>query len=687
MKFFLSILFFFFTLYSFSQSNQNSIQALAKIKNNAVLIRWAPASPYIWQMGNKYGYIIERFTVLPNGTLEQKNGKGRLLSTKPVKAYSSDELLKLAKTEPNAEVIQEAIYGKSLKIAKSPAEIINNNRETENKFGLALFVCDMSQSIAIAAGLMWIDRTVVPKAKYIYSIRIAFDVPNAKIEPGIAVVDILNEKPLVAPKDVKADFGDRKVTLTWPIITHKGVYTAYFIEKSLTGKDFKSLSDLPYVNTSQKKNPVQYFYVDSLVSNDEPVYYRVKGITPFGETGPASAVVSGQGKNPLEAVISIDSSYVINNKKIYIKWNVPAQYKQDITGFFVSRSGKAGGPFVDLNKKILPAGQNYFIDESPGKNNYYRIKYLTKIKNGKSDTYFSFPYLAQLYDVTPPAAPTGLSASVDSTGIVTLKWKAGTDNDLFGYRVYRANTLKEEFIEITPKIIRRILLMDTINIESLTRRVYYKVVAVDNYYNPSEFSSALELLRPDKIAPSAPVFSALRLKGDTVNLNWVNSSSNDAAKYILYRNDKTSDSLTFIKEWSAKELKVSYSETGLPLGKKYRYILQCIDSAGNYSRAISRDILVETGARAAIQDIKITTDRLKNTITLKWKYALDGVEKIIIYKSKDGSPYVIYKTLEGMASEYEDTEINVNNKYAYKIKAFFKTGAQSMISKEVIVEY
>jgi len=687
MKFFLSILFSFLTLFTFSQSNQNSIQALAKIKNNAVLIRWAPASPYIWQLGNKYGYIIERFTVLPNGSLEQKNGTGRLLSTKPIKAYSSDELLKLAKTEPNAEVIKEAIYGKSLKIAKSPAEILNNNRETENKFGLALFVCDMSQPLAIAAGLMWIDRTVVPKAKYIYSIRIAFDVPNAKIEPGIAVVDIMNEKPLIAPKEVKAGFGDKKVTLTWPIITHKGVYTAYLIEKSTDGKDFKSLSDLPYVNTSQKKNPVQYFYVDSLVSNDETVYYRVKGITPFGETGPASAVVSGQGKNPLEAVVSIDSSYVINNKKIFIKWNVPPQYKQDIIGFFVSRSGKASGPFVDINKKILPTTQNYFIDEIPRKNNYYRIKYLTKIKNGKSDTYFSFPYLAQLYDVTPPAAPVGLSANVDSTGIVTLRWKAGTENDLYGYRVYRVNTLKEEFIEITPKIIKRNLLIDTINIESLTRKVFYKVVAVDNYYNPSEFSSALELIRPDKIAPSAPIFSSLRLKGDTVNLNWVNSSSNDVAKYVLYRNDKSSDSLKFLKEWPSKEVKDSYSDTRLSQGKKYRYILRCIDSAGNYSQAVSRDIIVETGARAAIKDIKATTDRLKNTITLKWNYKLEGIEKIIIYKSKEGSPYVIYKTLQGLASEFTDTEINVNNKYSYKIKAFFKNGAQSMISKEVIIEY
>jgi len=685
MRFFLIIIFFSISVFSFSQTN--SIQALAKIKKNAVLIRWAPASPYIWQLGNKYGYIIERFTII-NGTLEQKTGAGRILSTQPIKAYSSENLTKLSTTEPNAEVIKEAIYGKvSGKPVSSPAEILNSNRDTENKFGLALFVCDMSQPLAIAAGLMWIDKTVVPKAKYIYKIKVAFDVPNVKIEPGIAVVDIIDEKPLVAPKEVKTEFGDQTVTLTWPIITHKGVYTAYIIEKSLDGKNFKSLSDLPYVNTSEKKNPTKYFYVDSLATNNQLVYYRVKGITPFGETGPPSTVVSGQGKNPLEAVISIDSSYVINKTKIFIKWNSPIQYKQDFEGFFVSRSSKSSGPYIDLNKKILPNTQNYFIDEIAGKNNYYRIKYLTKARNGKSDTYFSFPYYAQLYDETPPLTPTGLNATVDTAGIVTLKWKANTEIDLIGYKIYRANSLKEEFIEITKNLAKKNMLIDTINIESLSRKVYYKVVAVDNYYNPSDFSSFLELLRPDKIAPSAPVFTSVKILSDSVLLNWENSSSDDVVKYILYKRVNVNENLKKITEWSSKVQKKKYSDYKTNQEKKYNYVLQAIDSSGNKSEAISRDIFTENGVRKSIDNIQVKTDRIKNLIELSWKYNEENIDKIIIYRAKKGEPITIYKTLDSNEVNFIDKDIYINNEYRYKIKAFFKNGAQSNISKEVNVIY
>src|SRR5690606_40268378 len=48
--------------------------------------------------------------------------------------------------------------------------------------------------------------------------------------------------------------------------------------------------------------PIYEYATDSLPDNVSALYYRVKGITPFGEEGPPSDVVSGSGAVTVETV-------------------------------------------------------------------------------------------------------------------------------------------------------------------------------------------------------------------------------------------------------------------------------------------------------------------------------------------------------------------------------------------------
>ena len=277
----------------YSQTSKKSIQALAKSKKDGVWLRWGPLNPTTWQLGNKYGYTVERFTLKPDGELE--NQVGEKLTSQPLKPYSAAELEKLANTNKEAEVLIELIYGEESNTslnANDPASVLARNDEIENKFGVALLVCDLSTDVAKAAGLFLSDNSAVSGKRYIYRISLAQQPKGLVIEPGVIVVEVTDEKPLAEIKDLQGEFRDRSVMLSWSTLLHQGIYSFYYIEKSSDGKTFNKVSDLPYVHMTESPESETAFFVDSLEANAQTYHYRIIGVTPFGETGTASNIVN-----------------------------------------------------------------------------------------------------------------------------------------------------------------------------------------------------------------------------------------------------------------------------------------------------------------------------------------------------------------------------------------------------------
>src|SRR6185369_3355288 len=216
--------------------------------------------------------------------------------------------------------------------------------------------------------------------------------------------------------------------------THKGIYTAYIIEKSEDGKDFKPVSDLPYVPMSKVEQEEVHF-VDSLAENDKPYYYRVRGITPFSEKGPASNIVTGTGRFDLTGMVVLREVKGVNGQAS-IRWDFPVNKEAVIKGFLVSKAPKAQGPFADITPQVLPAITRETTDASLISSAYYQVKVIDAA--GQEVTH-SLPYFVHVEDNTPPAVPIELTGLADKNGIVNLKWKQNSDNDLMGYRVFSSH--------------------------------------------------------------------------------------------------------------------------------------------------------------------------------------------------------------------------------------------------------
>ncbi len=116
-----------------------------------------------------------------------------------------------------------------------------------------------------------------------------------------------------------------------------------------------------------------------------------------------------------------------------------------------------------------------------------------------------------------------------------LRWKANTEKDIKGYRIFRSNHPQHEFMNIHPAVVLDTLYIDTININTLTKNIYYRVMAIDLRENRSDLSEILQLKRPDKIPPVTPLIKDFVVEKGRIVLNWLGSSSEDVVLHRIYR--------------------------------------------------------------------------------------------------------------------------------------------------------
>ncbi len=675
----------------FAQAKEG-LRLIANGKRDSILLRWAPSTPFLWQTGNKTGYIIERLTYMRDGkTLQVGKQDIVKLNNEPIRPYSQEQLLQMAKTNERAAVVAEAIYGKRFEVT-GPAtakpgkgNVMAKIGEVENRFGFSLLLGDVSPEIAKATGLFYTDRNVRAGERYIYRVRFAAEPKNYKYEPGSVVLEATDEMKLYKIQHPRAEFGNLIATVEWPVMFSSGTYTAYSVERSTDGKNFRRLTDLPIINASAKKDGEYASYMDSLADNTTLYYYRVRGISPFGETGPPSDIVKGKGKEAVVYSLVIDTAEVIGNKKIRIGWKADNQSNAKVKGFLVYRSRKDEGPYAVVNKKLVPAAATEFIDENPEPSNYYKVK---AVFEDSGSTAISFSHLAILEDITPPAAPSGLRGKIDSNGIVKISWEPNKEKDIYGYRVFRSNSLREEFAEISRSVGTPAEYKDTLQLNTLTKNVYYRVVALDRTFNHSVASEPLWLKKPDTVSPAPPLFTYGKREGDKIRIKWTPSSSDDVAGYTLFRQEAGTAALIKLSEWPVTDAKKEMEDgKGLDFGKSYIYVLEVADSAGNKSKASYGEIYYETGYRGEVDNVKTKVDRENHKIVLTWDYKVPGVEKYIIYRAKEGQPLIVYTTVAAPAREFTDTELVVNNNYVYKIQAVFTGGMRSKMTGEIKVKY
>ncbi|MCA6365315.1 MAG: fibronectin type III domain-containing protein [Bacteroidetes bacterium] len=653
----------------------------AAVYKDTAYIRWVPASYEVWKTGIQQGYIVERFTLDAYMDLgANAAGKGTVLTTQPLKPLAKADAAwnTLKQREPLAALVYDEIYASK----PLPADAAKRKTAQEISFGYAMKACDYSPDVAAAHGLMVKDANVQRGEVYVYLVYVN---NSPALKPGMGKADPkTNVAPAVAKPAIRG--GNRFAMLSFDAAATRNAFAGYIIERSADSVRFERMNKnlLVFAVSDAEQNKTELYYKDSLPQNGKPYWYRVRGWSYFGFEGAPSAAVRVRGKEEWTAYPEIDSCFSADNKTAQLRWKIPSALNtQQLKHFTVLRGGNAGGPFAPVkNAAALPPVTTLFTDAAPEFTNYYVVAAISN----DGDTAFSYPALLQLADEVPPAAPENVTGIIDSNGVVQLKWNAVNATDLRGYRVFRCNSLNEEFVEITDTLIAATRFRDSVATQTLTRDVFYTVRAVDRVYNNSPDAKPARLKRPDKVAPVAPVFISAVHNDSAIVLRWIRSSSSDVSEVKLLRTAAGKQSV-LVSTFRATDTTTHFTDTQAPAGADYIYQLICTDSSGNKSTSASPQVIFRPRIRVALKDVNVKLDTENKQVTISWAAPAEEVDRYIIYRATENQPMRTFETLPGNSATFTDSRVSPGNTYQYRIKAIYKSGAETELSPVRVVTY
>src|SRR5690242_5558293 len=122
----LLIIIIFIAFHLQAQQREHRVIVLANPKGDSIVLRWAPASFITWQMGNKYGYLIERFVIAKDGNASSFSATSAFkLNSAPVRPWSEAQMENVAVIDEKVAIVKEAIYSKDFQLT-SPEKNIGN---------------------------------------------------------------------------------------------------------------------------------------------------------------------------------------------------------------------------------------------------------------------------------------------------------------------------------------------------------------------------------------------------------------------------------------------------------------------------------------------------------------------------------------------------------------------------------
>lgn len=671
-----------------SEKEQHRLSVVSRPYADKVILKWFPPRRSIWKEGLSKGYDIYRRTLYTEGQWV-KDAEEIRLNDKPIMPASDEEWETAVDSTEDAHGAFFAL-GKDSLSKEAPADIHEAWQRGKNEnmvFAMALLMADMHLIVAQLTGMSFQDDDVTKGEKYQYIVRLHDSQQGASAE-GKHYVDTDEEYRIPQPYSLDVKFNDKMAQLEWNNVYTNFSFAYYNIYRSKRkNRGYEKVNKLPFVGlkSAKMRDDRMAYYTDTVPEIGTTYYYKIEGISSFGEASEFSERFSGAAYLLLKYAPIFTRDTADNRGHVHLAWEMDSVDKESVKGYELLRAGHPNGTFESMTDEPLDGDELTFTDVEPLRSGYYKV-----CANGHAgDRKCTAPRGVLLEDSIPPAPPEWIEAETDTTGKIYLSWKANKETDLEGYRLFRADHEEDEYRRVSPESLMDTTYTDTVSLKIATSWVWYKIVAFDNHYNTSEYSQVLKVPRPDINPPTKPVFSDFTSTDKGVELKWHNSSSHDLSRTALLRKGPLDVNYRPMKIFNVEDSVSQWTDSTTKDRKFYHYTLvaEDINELRSDSAVAIRIKQKPRMGKGEIKRLRTFVSREHKKIKLSWDYKGDPPEDFVIYRAGEEEPLKFYAKVKGREREYYDDRLTPDTQYTYVMVARLPGGAITKRSEEAEVKF
>jgi fibronectin type 3 domain-containing protein len=695
LKLLISTLILTFAIVAFAQQAESeigefdtSVKIMGRyVENQGIELRLFPQNKALLNAGLNSGFILERAT-------GESNNFEEIARINPWSQNQWNEALSMEdETSETYSIIELAMdflaassepMGGTFDFDQGVGDL--KQQKSDEDFEYMVFMLTALREAVAAQGLAlaFTDKDVVAGETYTYRASSINQPDIYRVVPEPHTI-MASAGSIDYSHEVFHYEDDEEISFVWE--DHNFLF-GFDVERRAPGENtFTKLNDAPIFSLRHKKSdePLRHGYNDKELENYVTYSYRFYGQNVFGERIMFAEVEAmPRDRTPPEQPRMTKLEHVAP-REVLIEWEMNTPPASDLMAFIVARANSHDGEFTLIHPDPLPMETRSVTDTTfiEGQSNYYIIQAVDTAFNIST----SLPSAVTLIDTIPPAISVWLSGEIDSLGVVRLEVERNTERDLMGYRLFRANDPEHEFSVIFEGFVDDDSLQhqiptvfnDTVTLNSLTPRIYYKIVALDFNFNQSAYSETMVIERPDTIPPTTPVFKRVINRTNEIELHFALSESRDVENQQLFRNTSVEEPWVFYAELESDQ--TSFTDSDVEQGTTYYYSLQARDFSGNQSEFAHPVIgkAYDDGVRPKVENLIV--EELDGMLTLSWDYMHDFEGALFaIYKTNANGSLVYHRR----TSDMEFSERLPQQTISYAIKVFTADGGESLLSDEVV---